>query len=97
MSASSELKRSSNPASNPLLTDNMPPSDSGDKSQEDVLPTSGEDSVDGTRQVLLEPPFDELQASSDSHDSSITNPEHDQFSLASAASQYSEDEDGNYL
>lgn len=61
-----------------------------------MLPTSGEDSVDGPRQDLLEPPFDELQASSDSHDSSsVTNPEHDQSSHASAASLSSQDEDGN--
>ena len=60
-----------------------------------MLPSSGEDSVDGSPQDLLEPPFDELQASSDSHDSSVTNPEHDQSSHASAASQSSQDEDGN--
>ena len=54
-----------------------------------MLPTLGKDPGDGSQKDLVEPPFDELQASSDSDDSSSSNPKHDQ-----SASQTSQSEGG---
>ena len=82
-----ELQGSGNPASSPLQTERrLSPSYS---SEQNVLPILGEDPAEGSQQDSLEPHFDELQASSDSHDSSSTNPEHDQ-----SASQTSQSEGG---
>lgn len=77
--ASAELQRSGNPASNPLQSDNkFPESRSNDPNQQVVLPTLERDPDDGSQQDLEEP-FDDLQVSSESHDSSSTNPERDQL------------------
>lgn len=74
----SELQGSSNPASNLLQSDNelQPESNPNDEHQEEVLPALGEDPAAGSQQDLEEP-FDDHQVSSESQDSSSTNPEHD--------------------
>lgn len=74
----SALQGSSNPASNPLQSDNelQPDSNPNDENQEEVLAELGEDPEAGS-QENLEEPFDDRQVSSESRDSSSTNPEHD--------------------
>ncbi|XP_078382169.1 uncharacterized protein LOC144664816 [Oculina patagonica] len=77
--ASAELQRSGNPALNLLQSDEFPESSLNDPKQQVVLPTLERDSGDGKSQQDLEEAVDDHQVSSETHDSSSTNPERDQL------------------
>lgn len=81
-----ELQGSSNPAVLSFQSDSSLPdaqSNLNDQNQQGQLPPLGENPDDGSEQVE---PHDDLQESSESHDSSGTNPECDHSSDQSSAS-----------
>ena len=86
-SACEELQGSCNPAVPSLKSNSLPDAQShlNDQKQQGQLPLLGQNPEEGSNQNLVEP-HDNLQESSESHDSSGTNPEHDQSSGQASAS-----------